>query len=205
MTNKTRKGRPKGSSKEETLRQIVPVARRLFAEKGFAQTTFKDIGAALGLSHAALYTYFDNKKALYLATLAETQQFLLPHYRTAFEMDAHVKDKLCFIFSKMAEAHDEDESITGFLASVPIEMRRHQELIPDLASSHDPVLTLLNDIFDQAKARGELSKTLENGRLMTALFGGSIGVALYHYGTFQEGLALSMAVFNSLLEGVLFS
>ena len=45
-TNKA--GRPKGSKKEDTLAKILPASRRLFAEKGYAQTTFKLVGQAVG-------------------------------------------------------------------------------------------------------------------------------------------------------------
>ncbi len=205
MTNKTKAGRPKGSTKAATLKRIFPVARKLFAEKGYAQTTFKDIGAALGMSHAALYTYFPDKKTMYLATVSETQALLLPHYQVARDTKGSVKTRLSVIFKAMAEAHDEDESITGLLASVPIEMRRHADLFEALLQQESEVLLILFQLFDDAKAAGEIDAAIPNESLVTAIFGAGIGVALYHYGTHQKGLTETMALFTRLLNSSLFN
>jgi AcrR family transcriptional regulator len=44
--------------------QILTEATRLFAERGFAGTSLKDIADAAGLTRPALYHYFANKEAL---------------------------------------------------------------------------------------------------------------------------------------------
>ena len=57
-------GRPVGSSREASLERILPAARKLFANTGYAKTTFKEVGKAVGMTHAALYGYFPSKAAL---------------------------------------------------------------------------------------------------------------------------------------------
>lgn len=47
--------------------KIVEAARTLFAEKGFRQTTMDEIAGELGISKAALYTYFKDKEELFKA------------------------------------------------------------------------------------------------------------------------------------------
>ena len=44
--------------------QILSEATELFAKRGFAGTTLKDIADAMGMSRPALYHYFPNKEAL---------------------------------------------------------------------------------------------------------------------------------------------
>src|SRR5699024_5537327 len=44
--------------------QILTEATRLFAERGFAGTSLKDIADATGLTRPALYHYFANKEAV---------------------------------------------------------------------------------------------------------------------------------------------
>ena len=46
---------------EETRENIIRVARKLFAEKGYEHTDMKEIAGELGMTHAALYYYFKNK------------------------------------------------------------------------------------------------------------------------------------------------
>ena len=204
MTEKRQVGRPKGSKKEDTLKKIMPEARRLFSEKGYAQTTFKDVGKALGISHAALYTYFSSKKDLYLATLADTQTYLLPYYIEAFEMDGPLKAKISYILMAMAKEHDADASITGLLAAVPIEMRRHGELYEALYDSKNAIMDALIGIVEDAKREGELKRNITAEQLVAALFGGGVGVALFQYGMRGPDLSSRMDVFVSMLNAELF-
>ena len=199
-----RAGRPKGSNKEDTLARLLPIARRLFAEKGFAQTTFKDVGKALGMTHAAIYSYFPSKTELYIATLLDTQQLLLPNYLQAIANHSTLKERLAEILRASAKAHDKDSTITGFLAAVPIEMSRHQELRDALSSQND-VMTALESIFQEAIDNNEIKPTTSAQHLAIALFGGGVGVALFQYGMPGSKLSESMEVFIALLNANLFT
>ena len=59
-----------GPSGEERRRQIISVAARMFAAKGYTDATTKDIAAEAGVTHAAIYHYFRDKRALFEAVLA---------------------------------------------------------------------------------------------------------------------------------------
>ena len=48
---------------------ILDAAEQLFAARGFARTTIKDIGSAAGLNSALLYYYFADKEELYREVL----------------------------------------------------------------------------------------------------------------------------------------
>ena len=58
-----------GPSGEERRRQIIGVAARVFADKGYTDATTKDIAAEAGVTHAAIYHYFRDKRALFEAVL----------------------------------------------------------------------------------------------------------------------------------------
>jgi AcrR family transcriptional regulator len=57
------------ASDSVTRDAILDAAERLFGRQGFAATTIKQIGAEAGVNTALLYYYFDDKLALYRATL----------------------------------------------------------------------------------------------------------------------------------------
>jgi AcrR family transcriptional regulator len=59
-----------GPTGEERRRQIIGVAARVFAQKGYAEATTKDIAAEAGVTHAAIYHYFRDKRTLFAAVLA---------------------------------------------------------------------------------------------------------------------------------------
>ncbi len=52
-------------SAEESKRLILSAARSVFADKGYAQASMRDIARAAGISVGGLYIYFRNKEELY--------------------------------------------------------------------------------------------------------------------------------------------
>lgn len=57
---------------EERRAQILEAAKRCFKEKGFHQTTLRDIAQEFGMSVGHIYNYFDSKESL-IETLVETE------------------------------------------------------------------------------------------------------------------------------------
>jgi AcrR family transcriptional regulator len=176
----------------------------LFAEQGYAQTTFKHIGQAMGVSHAALYAYFPSKKELYLAVVADAQALLLPYYVEAFEKGTTLKERICHILLATAKENDKDSSITGLLAAVPIEIRRHPELYEAVAVENNVLMQSLAGMFEEAQRNGEIVLEASPSDLIAALLGGGVGVALFQYGLREANLSRTMEIFTALIDGKLF-
>lgn len=64
-TTPARIGRPPASDAEPTADRILSAALRLFAEQGFAATSVRQIGAAVGVTDSALYSHFVSKQAIF--------------------------------------------------------------------------------------------------------------------------------------------
>lgn len=52
-------------NKEEKKGQIVQAAIRIFAKKGFSETTINDIAQAAGIGKGTVYEYFKNKETIF--------------------------------------------------------------------------------------------------------------------------------------------
>ncbi len=61
----------KTARKDIVAKEVLEQAARLFAKKGYANTTLQDIGNAVGLSRPALYHYFPSKNALLKAMVED--------------------------------------------------------------------------------------------------------------------------------------
>lgn len=57
-------------------RQMIDVAQRIFAERGYARTSMDDIAHEVGVSKPMLYEYFSSKDGLLLATLRHARDEL---------------------------------------------------------------------------------------------------------------------------------
>jgi len=75
----------------ETRAAIVGAARRLFGERGFAQTTIDDIARAARVAKGAVYHHFETKEALFDAVSVETSGELVAAVDRAAR---HEKDAL---------------------------------------------------------------------------------------------------------------
>lgn len=63
--------------------QLLAIARRLFAQKGYDATSLRDIAEAAQITKAALYYYFPNKDALYERVVIESMGALLAEVQAA--------------------------------------------------------------------------------------------------------------------------
>jgi AcrR family transcriptional regulator len=66
-----RRGRPPKDASRDTRQLLLDAALELFAFKGFAATTVREIGARAGVHDSAIYFHFPSKEAMYDALFAE--------------------------------------------------------------------------------------------------------------------------------------
>ena len=72
MEHKNKKVRiPQQKRGIETRKRIIQAARQLFSRKGFHGTNSKEIAAEAGVSIGSFYSYFQDKKSLFLEVLKE--------------------------------------------------------------------------------------------------------------------------------------
>src|SRR5438105_1656564 len=66
--------KPTTAKAEETRERIVDAALELFREKGFDETTMRDIAASADVATGAAYYYFRSKEELVMAFYARTSE-----------------------------------------------------------------------------------------------------------------------------------
>ena len=100
---------PQQKRSEETRKRIIAAAERLFSEKGYYNTNSKEIAKAANVSIGSFYSYFNNKKELFIENITQYSQnifskALAPHEGNLFEG----KDKQAVVnqlISRTIEAH----------------------------------------------------------------------------------------------------
>ena len=102
--------------KESKKDQIMKTALKLFAKKGFFNTTISDIAKEMGMSVGNMYNYFPSKESLAKELLIYTSKKFGEEIRKINEMNISTKEKIKKIvelYFRMAE--EEPELVDYFM------------------------------------------------------------------------------------------
>jgi TetR/AcrR family transcriptional regulator, mexJK operon transcriptional repressor len=165
-------------NRQRQVAKILGSARRLFAQDGYDRVSMDRIAAACGLTKPVLYYYFENKRAVLLATLEAhwaDQAAVLEAFRPSADLRQTLR-ALARLILKEAERPDTGDIIRIVLA----EAGRHPEIGRAFFGTIGPVFErrLLGEI------RPHLSRQLGE-RQALALFHQFIG-SLAHYSLLRQ-------------------
>lgn len=149
-----------------TRERIEEESIKLFAARGIAETSVRDITRAVGISEGALYRHFESKEDL-------VWQAFERHY-TAFaeELDRlasqpiSAREKIGAMIRGFCRAHDENPTLFNFLVFV-----QHGQLSKLPADAPTPV-TVMRRVLARAMEQHELPK--QDPDLATALVLGTV-------------------------------
>lgn len=88
---------------EDTRRKIYDAAMALFREKGFEETTMRDIAAKAGVALGGAYYYYSSKDAIVLAFYREVQEASNEPVLAALAGHRKLKDRLRCVLDKRVE------------------------------------------------------------------------------------------------------
>jgi len=197
---KSKPGRPVGSDREENITRILEAALKHFASKGFSDTTFMDVAKDVGFTRSAMYPYYGNKVELYHALLNRLQKTHEQELQSQLEGDAPFIEKLESIFKVFVEDHEEHINRSTFLASVPLEMARHPELLESY-SLQSSTPDMLKRFFQQAIEQKEITDQFSPEDLVVLFMGGTMGMSLFQrsmgIGRVSQSIDAFMAILNN--------
>jgi TetR/AcrR family transcriptional regulator, cholesterol catabolism regulator len=87
--------------------QLLEIACRLFATRGYEGTSLRDIAEEAQITKAALYYHFPNKEALYQQILVENLETLISRARDAIEHAGSATDKVRRLMLASADVYAE--------------------------------------------------------------------------------------------------
>lgn len=159
------RGRPAGTSSEETRQRIITAAIRRVAEVGRSGATIREIASAAEMTSASLYHYFPNKDELMAATAAAARQIALPRLRASAQCSGTVADQLAAVLAEADRLSRDHPHLAAFeratgevsplrdvIGEIVAEARRDGSLAADVDAdgAADAVYALTRGLTEQA-------------------------------------------------------
>ncbi|WP_235857676.1 TetR/AcrR family transcriptional regulator [Paenibacillus albiflavus] len=141
--NETKIRTPRQERSIKTKEAILQAAMKLFSEKGYHQTNTKEIAAAAGVSTGSFYSYYKDKRAVFLDSLTIYFQALLERIETYL---AEIN------FSSMDKHEFMREVIDSLIYSHQVFTEFHNELRV-MYHSDPEVQALMDEQFDRGRRR----------------------------------------------------
>jgi AcrR family transcriptional regulator len=143
-------------------RQILSAAWEAFAEKGYRETTMRDIAGSLGLSTGTVYSYFESKDKI----IEALKEMSLRDNRRLLERVATketVSEALEELLGRLLECCSEDEFRQAARANVSVwaEALRRETFREVVVAVHEELRDGLSALARDGMGRGELAAGLD--------------------------------------------
>ena len=92
-----------------TAERIAEIAAALFAERGYAAVSMREIAGAVGMKAASLYNHFADKESLYLAAVTQAFSGISEAIDKATAVQGTPKERLQALIAALAGDHFKDD------------------------------------------------------------------------------------------------
>ena len=115
MAEKTKASR-RQRERQRHRTEIVDVAMKLFAEKGFHNVSIQEIAAEAEFATGTIYNFFDSKESLYLEIMSEVADNVLSVVQPFLDGQADEREKIAgFIRASIRVFRENSAAIRLFL------------------------------------------------------------------------------------------
>ncbi len=143
--------------------ELLRIAAGLFAEKGFKNTTVRDIADAAGILSGSLYHHFDSKESMVDEILSSFQEELFSKYDELLASDLDAREKIVQAVHISFEAIDQRRHEVAIFQNEADYLGRFERfgyLAKRNAQSRDFWMTLLREGVASGALRSDLDTEL---------------------------------------------
>jgi len=153
MKNKNTEGSPEPNARE----RILETAIGMFAERGYAGTSVREIVEQAGVSKPVLYYYFQSKEGLYLAILEMAESMQKELLARILESPGKALERLLLLYRRIYAGIDQNRNLYKMIHSL---IYGPPQGAPDydLMRYHRLMFDAVRNIFNTAIDGGEVKK-----------------------------------------------
>ncbi|MGV0738622.1 TetR/AcrR family transcriptional regulator [Mycobacterium syngnathidarum] len=144
-------GRPAGTDSVDTRQRVLDAACQCFAQYGYGPATNNLIAEMAGVTAGSLHYHFGSKSNLFEAVCDYVYGKIVARSVDALAGPHSVPGLLRAVLAESMRINHESPELAGFVATAPIDARRHPELSAAFAKQAEAMTTTLS----QAVAAGQ--------------------------------------------------
>lgn len=155
---------------ESGRERITDAAAELFLQRGYAQTTLRDIAAAVGIKAGSIYYHFDSKEEILLDVLQRGIAVMEDAFRRAAEADtADASERIrAHIHGHLSALFEHGPYTTNHVSAFHIAPESVRvQVIPD----RDRYEQMWAGLFEELRAGGDIASDIPLGLARLSLFG----------------------------------
>lgn len=191
-----------GSRPENRRSELLGIAAKLFAEKGFRNTTVRDIADAAGILSGSLYHHFDSKESMVDEILSTFQEELFGQYDAILAGDDDPLAKLeqaVVVSFEAIDKHRDEVAIFQNDAAYLLTFDRFAYLGERNQQSREVWLTLLQSGIDAGVLRDDLDLELTYRFIRDTIW---VAVSWYRPGGRRTHAEIAKQYLSILLDGI---
>ena len=182
--------------------ELLAIAARLFASKGFRNTTVRDIADAAGILSGSLYHHFDSKESMVDEILRTFQDELFGQYDEILASDDDARTKLeraVLVSFETIDRHHDEVAIFQNDAAYLLTFERFAYLGDRNQQSREVWLTLLQSGIDAGVLRDDLDLELTYRFIRDTVW---VAVSWYRPGGRRTHTEIAQQYLTILLDGI---
>ena len=188
---------------EATRDRVLRLADALFARRGYAAVSMRDVALASGVTKPALYYHFRDKDALFTECLLLHQMQLGERLRAALEVPGSLADRVAAAAAALiaGAAHHPARTRSDVVEHLPEAERVRIDASFD-ENVMAPLVRLFGEAVAEAEARAGVDPELAAVALVAVCTSGLPGQSTAGPGAADATAALAAQVADVLLRGV---
>lgn len=146
----------KNEAAKDHKKNIIKKSTELFFEKGYDNTTTRELAVAAGLSNAGIYYYFKDKEDILFQIVEGSVAYLLDAVRLAINVANKPEENLRQVIIKLLEVVFEHRMEIGLL--IKESQRLNSEQLKLISGKRRETLELVKDEVNRLKTKGKLKE-----------------------------------------------
>ncbi len=193
---------------EDRREQIIDAAMRVFAQKGFARATNRDVAREAGITTGLIYYYFASKEDLLKAALEERSPVQVMTQITPEMLEQPLNVLLPLLAMRILDLVESEQFVNMIRVLLPEMLHGATEVAPIALSFFQRIITFLSDYLKIQATKGRVRADLDVEMAAQVFASSMIGMVMRRQIMRDPGVLqytheeIVQAILTSFLEGL---